>query len=51
MPSGSQDDFYGVTVVPQPFCGAVFQEFVKDPFPKKALHSYLRLRETVWKSC
>ena len=41
--------FYGVAVVPQPFCGAIFQEFVKDPFPQKAPHSYLGLHETVEK--
>lgn len=41
--------FYGVAVVPQPFCGAVFREFVKDPFPQKASHSYLGLHETIEK--
>lgn len=33
----------------QPFCSAIFQEFVKDPFPKKVSHGYLGLHETVEK--
>lgn len=41
--------FYGVAVVPQPFCGAVGREFVKDPSCQKASRSYLGLHVTVEK--
>lgn len=41
--------FYGVAVVPQPFCGAICREFIKDPFCQRASHSYLGLHVIVEK--
>lgn len=41
---------YGVAVVPQPFCGAIGREFVKDSFCQKASCSYLGLHVTVEKA-
>lgn len=49
MACGNERVFLGIAVVPQPFCGAVGREFVKDPFFQKASHGYLRLHVTVEK--
>lgn len=35
--------FYSVAALPQPFCGAVFQEFVRDPYPQNVSEGYLGL--------
>lgn len=43
--------FSGVAVVPQPFCSAIGQEFVKDPFCQKDSRSYLGMHATPAKSC